>query len=379
VTAAVIFGGLAVLSLGLVLWQFVCAMKFPLHQRLAHPRFAPDISILKPLKGADVHTRACLESWMIQSYAGRTQILFGVNSPEDPVCALVRELLLAHPQVDAQLVICAQRLGPNAKVSTLIQLQPLAKHEVIGVSDADVRVPADFLAQAVAPLENKGVGLVNCFYKLANPQNGEMRCEAFMVNGDFWSQVLQARSLKPIDFALGAVMITTQARLRPIGAFASLVDYLADDYRLGNQIARGGGEIVITPVVAECWSAAMTAREVWQHQLRWARTVRVCQPVPYFFSILNDVTVWSCVWAMSSMTLGVRAAVGAFLAIRCVTAIITERKLTGRFSTDSAAVALICDVVRPVLWALSLIGNTVSWRGKKYRVIRGGKLVRIEG
>ena len=30
------------------------------------------------------------------------------------------------------------------------------------------------------------------------------------------------------------------------------------------------------------WSA------VWKHQLRWARTIRVCQPVPYFFSLLSN-------------------------------------------------------------------------------------------
>src|SRR6185503_15343003 len=111
--------------------------------------------------------------------------------------------------------------------------------------------------------------------------------EEFAINCDFWSQVLQARSLKPLDFALGAVMITTQTRLRQIGAFPSLVDYLADDYQLGNQIAKAGGEIVICPIVVDCRSASMTLREVWSHHLRWARTIRVSQLIPYFLSILN--------------------------------------------------------------------------------------------
>ncbi len=168
VSASSILGAVAFLSLGLVLWQFLVAMRFPLHRRIPNRTFAPDISILKPLKGADSETRACLESWMTQNYGGRVQILFGVHSPEDPVCGLVRELILKHPQIDAELVMCAKSLGPNAKVSTLIQLQRLAKYEVIAISDADVRVTEDFLAQVVAPLQNKDAGLVNCFYRFVN-------------------------------------------------------------------------------------------------------------------------------------------------------------------------------------------------------------------
>jgi ceramide glucosyltransferase len=221
-------------------------------------------------------------------------------------CAtLCANLSQAHAGVDARLVDCPKLLGANAKVSTLIHLQSDAKYEVIAVSDADVHVPSDFLAQAVVPLENPKVALVNCFYRLPSrsrwrllfdPDAQAMRMEEFAVNCDFWSQVLQARSLKPLDFALGAVMITTQTRLRQIGAFQSLVDYLADDYQLGNQIAKAGGEIVISPVVVDCRSAPMTMHDVWSHQLRWARTIRVSQPVPYFFSILNDSTLWFSLW-----------------------------------------------------------------------------------
>lgn len=389
-TAEAIFGGLAALSLALVLWQFICAMRFPLHRRIPNPTFAPDITILKPLKGVDAETRACLESWLTQRYAGRMQILFGVHAADDPVCVVARELILKHPQVDAELVICPKVFGPNAKVSTLIQLQRLAKYEVIAVSDADVRVPDDFLAQAVAPLQNKEVGLVNCFYELkgcpdllpvlsgresAFPGIFEMRWEAFNVNCEFWSQVLQAKSLKRIDFALGAVIITTAARLREIGAFESLVDYLADDYQLGNRIAKSGAEIVISPVVVESWTPVMSAREVWQHQLRWARTIRVSQPVAYFFSILNNAMLWGVVWLI------VYPAAWPYVAfavvVRWFLAMLIERKMTGRFDVFTAQAALYADLTRPAIWALAFLGNTIMWRGEKYCVLRGGKLVRV--
>ena len=263
---------LALLSLALALWQWLAARRFPLHQRVTEPSSTPAcrdeaptlaaerrpaITLLKPLKGCDATTVESLQSWFNQNYAGQIQILFGVADASDPVCKIVRELIEKNPGRDAQLVVCAESPGANGKVSTLIQLERLAKHPLILVSDADVRVPPDFLANIVVPLRDSKVGLVNCFYRLANPATTAMRCEAVAINADFWSQVLQSTNLKPLDFALGAAMLTRRKLLEEIGGFAALVNCLADDYQLGHRIAQRGHRIVLCPVVVECWDAPM--------------------------------------------------------------------------------------------------------------------------
>src|SRR5665213_2803483 len=163
-----IFGALALLSFVLLLWQFLAAKKFPLHQRIANPDFAPAISILKPLKGCDATTAESFQSWFRQNYSGPVQIIFGVMDAADPVCEIVWELLQKNPDGDAQLIVCPETLGANAKVSKLAQLEKFAKHDLILISDADVRVPPDFLANFVAPLRDSRIGLVNCFYRLTN-------------------------------------------------------------------------------------------------------------------------------------------------------------------------------------------------------------------
>ncbi|HWF19587.1 MAG TPA: glycosyltransferase, partial [Verrucomicrobiae bacterium] len=248
----------------------------------------------------DDNTMECLRSWMEQNYLGAIQILFGVASPEDPVCELVRRLIAEFPKSDAQLVLCRENLGVNGKVSSLIQMQRLAKHDVIIVSDGDVRVPRDFLTNAVAPLRDAEVGLVNCFYRLANPVNAAMRWEALAVNADFWSQVLQGKDLAPLDFALGAVMITRREELAKIDGFEALADHLADDFQLGNRVVRMTGKrIALCPVVVDCLSAPMNWSEAWVHQLRWARTIRVSKPLPYAFSILSNPTFWPLLWALA--------------------------------------------------------------------------------
>ncbi len=372
-----ILGCLALLSLVLNLWQWYVARRFPLHRRVSDFSFAPGVTLLKPLKGCDDFTESCLRSWLTQAYAGPVQVLFGVASAADPVCAVVRGLLQEFPDADAQLVVCDPLPGANLKVSKLAQLEQKAKCEVVVISDADVRVPPDLLANVVAPLSDAEVGLVNCFYRLANPATPAMHWEAVAVNADFWSQVLQSQSLKPLDFALGAVLATRRRQLGEIGGFAALQDCLADDYQLGNRIARHGHRIALCPVVVECWSGPMGWREVWHHQLRWGRTIRVCQPVPYFFSILGNATLWPLLWAAlypagRELTFAV-----CFWLTRVATAFNLQQLLTGAPPRLARAwLVPVKDLLQAALWLLSFLGNRVEWRGRHLRLRRDGTLSR---
>jgi ceramide glucosyltransferase len=239
--------------------------------------------------------------------------------------------------------------------------------------------------------------LVNCFYRLANPATLAMRCEAVAVNADFWSQVLQSRDLKPLDFALGAVMAVRREALEQIGGFAVFADHLADDYQLGNRVARAGWRIELCPVVVECWDPPKSWRAVWAHQLRWARTIRVCQPLPYFFSILSNATLWPLGWALYSipqisveshrLAENLTASVtqfppglvlgSALLALRVLIAHGLQRRLTQ--SNDHTAffwLVPVKDLVQAVVWLLAFAGNRIEWRGERYRLQRDGRLVK---
>ena len=371
---------LALLSFAVALWQWLAARRFPLHRRVTDFSFAPAITLLKPLKGCDATTAESFQSWFNQNYPGPIQILFGVADAGDPVCPVVREHIQKNPGRDAQLVICAESLGANGKVSTLIQLERLAKHPLILVSDADVRVPPDFLANLAAPLSDSKTGLVNCFYRLANPVTAAMRCEAIAINADFWSQVLQSASLKPLDFALGAVMLTRRELLKEIGGFSALADCLADDYQLGHRIAKKGHHIALCPVVVECWDAPMNWRDVWKHQLRWARTIRVCQPVPYFFSILSNATFWPLLWLLASPVLSkslcAPLAALAFLLMRIIIAQNLQRRfLPARDNPAPPWLVPVKDLLQAAVWLGAFLGNTVEWRGQKMRLRRDGTLI----
>ncbi len=368
---------LAALSFILTLWRWIVSLRFPLHRRPPMAASLPGVTMLKPLKGCDPETKACLRSWFTQAYPGPVQLLFGVASAEDPVCAIVRELIAEFPAADARLVICSEPLGINAKVSTLRQLEPNTRHPLVMISDADVRVPADFAACVTPLLGGADTGLVNCFYRLANPSTPAMQWEATAINADFWTNVLQSRSLKPVDFALGAVMALPAAQLKAIGGFATLSDFLADDYQLGQQVALRGKKIAFANVVAECWDGPMNLRQVWSHQSRWARTIRVCQPMPYFLSILNNSTLWPVVLMAVSRQPNALACGAACVVFRIGTALHQQLRLAEKFPPLAYFwMAPVKDLLDVFVWAAAFVGNHVTWRGQRYGILRDGRLAK---
>ena len=212
---------LGILSATLVLWQWRAATR-----RLRRPPVPATsdpvpVSVLKPLKGCDTESEACLESWINQDYPGPIQILFGLSTPDDPAAPLVRRLIARYPGRDLALAVASAPMGTNEKVSKLIQLERLARHDLLVVSDADVRAPADLLRQLAAECAGARRAIVCCLYRLANPTTTAMQWEAVSINSDFWSQVLQAQTLAPLDFALGATMAMHRETLRTAGGFES--------------------------------------------------------------------------------------------------------------------------------------------------------------
>ncbi|MBL9127773.1 MAG: glycosyltransferase, partial [Verrucomicrobiales bacterium] len=297
------FACLALLGAVLLAWQWLAGARFPLDRRFSPaPTASPraSVSILKPVTGADPGTSEAIATWLSQDFPGSTEILFGVASTEDPAFALVEDLLRRFPGAPARLLVCPVGQAPNRKVSKLIHLARASSGRVVVISDADVSVPRDLLSQSVPLLDDPATGLVHCLYRIADAPTAAVRWEALIVNADFWSQVLQNQTFKPLDYALGAVMMLRRDDLVAIGGFEALAEHLADDNRLGKRVVDLGRRTRLSPLVVDCRAGPANWASVWSHQLRWAITIRVCQPWPYFLSILANGTVWPLLWALAA-------------------------------------------------------------------------------
>jgi ceramide glucosyltransferase len=227
--------------------------------------------------------------------------------------------------------------------------------------------------------------LVTCLYRLAAPGHRAEQAEALAVNADFWSQVLQSRTLWPMDFAMGAAVAIRREWLAKAGGLEALADQLADDFQLGNRVYRAGGRVDLGPRVVECWEVRGGWAEVWRRQLRWARTIRASRPVPFFLSVLNNVTVWGLGligagaaaaglggvgWGFGSVGLGVLA-VGLRLGI--------AMDLQARWVPEPSWRAPwwmvpVRDFLGGLIWIGAFAGRRVEWRGRRFRVSAGGWL-----
>ncbi len=340
----------------------------------AHP-----VSILKPLRGTDPEMYESFRSHCLQEYP-EYEIIFGVSDPADPAAELVERLKLEFPQRAIRLLVCSENLGPNTKVSNLTQMLRQAKHENILVNDSDIRVPPDYLRRTMAPLADPQVGLVTCLYRgIASPTLGS-RLEGLGISTDFAAGVLAARQLEGgIRFGLGSTLAFRRRELEAVGGFEALVDYLADDYEMGRRIAERGLRVTLSDVVVETFLPAYTVRQFVEHQLRWGRTVRDSRRWGYLGLVLTFGFPWAVLSVVASHGAPWSwALLAAALTLRFAVALVVGWSVL----SDRQVLRLLPwlplrDLVAALVWAASLAGRRVVWRGDSF-ILKDGKLARID-
>ena len=125
-------------SLVYSLMTIVAAWRY-LRERPPALRETVPISVLRPLSGLDDGLEENLRSLFTQQY-GDFELLFAVHHAGDPAIAVVEKLRREFPAVPAQLLISGDPPYPNAKVFSLDTMLHAARHELVVMTDSDVRV-----------------------------------------------------------------------------------------------------------------------------------------------------------------------------------------------------------------------------------------------
>ncbi len=335
---------------------------------------APPVSVLKPMKGADAHTYENLGSFIGQDYPS-FQTIFGVAEPDDPAVPVIHRLMAENPGKDISLVISNRGAGPNRKVCNLINMYGSARYDIIVVADGDMRVGPDYLMAVAAGFDDPGVGLVTCPYRGAHPKGLGGALEALTIDTDFLPSVLVAERLEGLSFALGATMAVRREALEKIGGFAVLADRLADDYWLGNLVKKAGFRLKLSGCLVDSVQGDEGFKGYFGHQLRWGRTYRVCRPAGYFFSGITKGTALSVLFlAASGFSAAGWAVFSANLVLRYAQALYMERYVKGPGVAARLWLLPVKDVISAVIWFLSFTGDTVAWKGGRFRIDREGRM-----
>jgi ceramide glucosyltransferase len=341
--------------------------------------FAPAVTLLKPLCGLEPELYENLRSFCLLDYPG-AQIVFGVQDPGDPALQVAERLKAEFPQVEVATVVDRRRHGSNPKVSNLINMMPAARHDVLVLSDSDIRVPPDYLARVVAPLAGPGIGAVTCPYT-AHPATPSLvaRLASLQINDWFLPSVLVASRLDDVGFCMGSTIALRRDALQAIGGFRALRDVLADDYEIGRRLIACGYRVALSDCVVETLASEVAAKELLLHELRWARTIRTVRPFG-FAGLCITCTISMCVLAALLL-----AGAGTVARIAMVTAgllarLVLHLHVASRFAVPRGPVWLlpVRDALSLGIWAASFIGRRVSWRGQRFAVRQDGSLVGIE-
>jgi ceramide glucosyltransferase len=339
------------------------------------PEHTPPISVLKPVRGAGFGSYENFASFCRQDYANY-EILFAVNDGQDPAVPLIQRIIEEFPERRIRLLIGAEHLGANRKVPKLVRLAREAQYDVLVLTDGDVRVGPRYLLEVAAPLADQKTGAVTSFYRGIAEKNLAAELEAVGASSDFFAGVLMAEWTEGIHFALGASIATTKQWLSKMGGFEAIADALADDYELGLRIAKAGGEIVLSREAVWTMYPAQTLRGFWDHQVRWARTVRLCRPMSYVGLLFTQGLPWALVAAVVApskwiavayllLYLTLRFAMAWTVGIWGVEDEVLRRRLW---------LVPLRDAIHFLIWLASFGSNHIRWGNVEY-VIRHGQMV----
>lgn len=320
----------------------------------------PPVSILKPIRGLDPSFREAIRSHTVLK--GEYEVLCGVGDLQDPAVDVLREFYTVH-------VIASDTQAPNGKAGVLIDLAAAARYPLLVVNDSDIRVEPDYLARVTGPLDDPRVGMVTCLYRPIG-DTFAARFEGLGVSTDFAPSALVARFVGVDEFAMGSTLAFRKDDLDRIGGFTAIADYIADDYQLGRRIHALGLKCVLSDVIVETHMGGGWL-DVWRHQVRWARTIRVSKFGGYLGLPLTNATLWAVVIGamgradLAWMLMGVRL----LMALESGWMVMRSRDVLRLWW-----LVPVRDLFGFLVWLAALFGNTVVWRGRKMRLDAEGRI-----
>jgi ceramide glucosyltransferase len=347
--------------------QVVAALRYLAVRPPALQSYEP-VSILKPLAGLDLDLESNLRTFFEQDYPV-FEILFALRNETDAAAQVVARLQKEYPNIPSRLVFTGEPLYANAKVYSLDRMLSAAANDLVVMSDSDIRVSPNLLHTVTAEFQDERLGVATCPYRAVPGKSFWSRLEATGMNTDFWGSALVARMLEGMHFAVGPTIAARRRVLQSIGGFARVKDYLAEDFVIGKFAAETGHRVILSSCIIEHHIGSATFSDNVAHRLRWTRSTRRSRPAGYvgqLFTMPLPLALLVCVlspgwWPILPLVVVVRA-LAAY--------VVSTRVLRARINWFLLPME---DLMGFCFWVAGFFGNTISWRGRRYRLFSDGR------
>lgn len=347
--------------------QVVAAMRYLTARPPALATIEP-ISIIKPLAGLDLGLESNLRTFFEQDYLA-FEILLAVRNESDPAVPVVARLQHEYSTVPSRLLITGEPPYPNAKVYSLDHMLSAAANDLVVMSDSDIRVTPDMLRTIAAEFQDEHLGVATCPYRAVPGPSFWSRLEATGMNTDFWGGALVARMLEGMRFAVGPTIAARRRVLQSIGGLDRVKDYLAEDFVIGKFAADAGHGVILSSYVIEHHIGSSSLLQNAAHRIRWARSTRRSRPAGYIgqlFTMPLPLALLVCAfspswWPVLPVALAVRVIAAYAVSVRVLRAKLNWFLLP------------VEDLVGFFFWLAGFFGNSISWRGRRYRLFADGR------
>lgn len=340
----------------------------------------PPLSLLKPLHGAEPGLEANLATFFEQNYP-EYEILFCARSATDPGLDIARRVAARYPQISAKFFSTGGTPDYiNDKVISMELMERHAAHEILIISDSDVRVTPDYLRAVALPFADPRCGGMTCLYRGVAPDGGLWaRLEAVGMSVEMAAGVLAARLTEGMRFTLGPTMAFRRETLRKMGGFAVTADYCADDFVLGNETWKLGETVALSHHAIDHVVLNITFAASMKHQARWMQSTRFSRPKGHFGTALTFGMPFGLLGLVACLWLGRPwwgiALLAYAVAVRELLAVFVGRMVVRDPSwLDLLILYPIRDLMGIGFWAVSYLSRRILWRGKVYELLPGGKM-----
>ena len=326
----------------------------------------PSVTILKPLAGIEDGLYENLCSFCEQEYPVY-KVLFSVREADDPAADVARRVVERFPQ-RAELVAGGPAIdAANPKVANLSQIIERANGDVLVFADADMRVAPSYLLEIVEPLADPKVGAVTCLFA-GSGRDPISVFAAQAINEQFVPSVLVAGALEPMRYCIGATIAMRRSDFAAIGGLEALAPHVADDYKVGMLVAERGMRVALADYVVEDVIAEPSLLTLWEHELRWSRTIRSVRPFGHAFSFLT--------YGLPLAILAGRVELILAAAALRVAMHYTSATALGVRDPGSPLLIPLRDTFSLAVWAASFFGRNVTWRERRLRLDASGLIER---
>jgi len=335
----------------------------------------PGVTVLKPVYGLEKDLKANLRTICLQDYP-EYQVVFSAQREHDPAIPILHELQEEFGAGRVTVVVKNLQAGMNGKVNNLLGGLTEGKHDILVISDSDIRVRPDYLKAVVAPLADPSVGCVCTPFKAVNAQRWYEKLELLSMNAEFIPSVMFALATGAANYSNGQSITIRREQLAAIGGLESLGEYLVEDYEIGRRIWGSGRHMAVPAYFIEATVDLKSAAQWWSHQVYWDQNTRHAQPEGFFATVVTRAVPFAAFFALWRLfdPIGLQM-LGVVLAVRLATAAAILKVIRDEEGLRSLWLLPLRDLLGLASWALAFTQRTVTWRGAEFVLTRNGRLV----